>query len=108
MLQGDEFVFLFKLREIKAGDEFNGFERGFKSPSEIVGQFAEFVPGEELVKSTDGGGDGMNFAAADKRDDAVTDFLEAESFFHDGAVITSHGNAIFIAQKIRRVEHVNV
>ena len=50
----------------------------------------------------------MDFPAAQKADNLVPGFLDAQASLHHFRMIFGNADRVFVAEKIRRVQHINV
>ena len=106
--QRDELVVLLEVGKRETGGPAHRILRRRHAPFEIRAQRVEFAAPRQSVETAHAHVDGVDFATADERHEIVADLLQAQPLAHEFRMVAGHFDRAFVAEKIRRVQHVDV
>src|SRR6266700_3670906 len=84
------------------------FQRSVPPPLQLLCELAKFLLRRHLIKAANTHVDGMNLPATQERDNGIASLLHVQAALHNVGVVLRHVHGIRIAQKVGRMEHVDM
>src|SRR6266702_6751546 len=103
-----ELIVLLKVRERQLRHPAHRLQRYLTSQLELLHQRPELLFFRNLVKPAHAHIDRMDLSSADERHDGIARLLHLQSAFDEIGIILRHAYRVGIAEKVRRVQHVDV
>src|SRR5690349_13012992 len=108
MPQSHELVVVLKVRERQLGHPAHRLSRCVASPFELLDKRSEFPLCWNFIKPAHPHVYRMDFSASKKSDNGIARLLHLETTFDDIRIILCHAHHIGIAEKVWRVQHIDM
>ena len=108
VMQGQELVIQVHVGEVEAGHPGDGRQRVAESMAQLLGQRDQLGLHGRAVEAADPRIDRVDRPAADRLEDRVAGFLQAEPSLDQVAVVAGQGDHVRVAEEVGRVQHIDV